>query len=124
VQVAEDTLLYPDVFVTCDPADLATEMIFRAPTLVIEVLSPSTQACDRSLKFALYRRLASLREYILVDPETRRVEAFRREMDAGSGADRWVLDDMSLTERLDAPSVGCSVTLAQVFAGLEPAGNA
>jgi Uma2 family endonuclease len=41
---AEDTILYPDVFVTCDPADLRTEMIFSSPKLVIEVLSPSTQA--------------------------------------------------------------------------------
>jgi Uma2 family endonuclease len=123
VQVGEDTLLYPDVFVTCDPADLTTEMIFRAPTLVIEVLSPSTQAYDRSLKFALYRRLASLREYILVDPETRRVEAFRREADAGSGEARWVLDDMSASDTLRAPSVDCTVAMAQVFAGLEPAGD-
>ena len=42
VQIAADTILYPDLFVTCDQADLATEMIFRSPTLVIEVLSPST----------------------------------------------------------------------------------
>jgi Uma2 family endonuclease len=88
------------------------------------VLSPSTQAYDRSLKFALYRRLASLREYILVDPETRRVEAFRREVDASSGADRWVLDDMSLSDTLSTPSVSCTLAMAQVFAGLEPADGA
>jgi Uma2 family endonuclease len=123
VQVGEDTILYPDVFVTCDPADLATEMIFRAPTLVIEVLSPSTQAFDRSLEFAGYRRLASLREDILVDPETRRVEAFRRDSDAAGGADRWVLDDMSGSDTLRTPSVGCAMTMAQVYAGLEPAGG-
>lgn len=38
VQIAADTILYPDVFVTCDKDDLATEMIFRSPRLVIEVL--------------------------------------------------------------------------------------
>ena len=43
VQVADDAILYPDVFVTCDPADLRTDMVFRAPKLVIEVLSPSTE---------------------------------------------------------------------------------
>jgi Uma2 family endonuclease len=73
VQVGDDTVLYPDVFVTCDKADLVTDQIFTAPTLVLEVLSPSTQAYDRSQKFALYRRIAALQEYILVDPETRRV---------------------------------------------------
>ncbi len=115
VQVADDTVLYPDVFVTCDKADLATDQIFRAPKLVIEVLSPSTQAYDRSKKFASYRRLESLQEYILVDPDTRRVEGFRR------GADGlWVLHDMSDGDTLEAASLGLRVPLAEVFAGIEP----
>ncbi|MBL8349985.1 MAG: Uma2 family endonuclease [Burkholderiaceae bacterium] len=116
VQIADDTILYPDLFVTCDKADLATEVIFRAPTLVIEVLSPSTQGYDRSQKFALYRRIESLQEYILVDPETRRVDGFRR------GADGlWVLHDMSQDEAMVCASIGCRVALADVFQGLEPA---
>jgi Uma2 family endonuclease len=115
VQIDEDTVLYPDVFVTCDKADLATDMIFRAPKLVVEVLSPSTQAYDRSHKFALYRRIPALQEYILVDPETRRVEAFRRGAD-----DRWVLDDMSESDTLVAASVGCRVAMADVFDGIDP----
>lgn len=115
VQPADDTILYPDVFVTCDAADLRTEMIFRAPKLVIEVLSPTTQAYDRSLKFALYRRLASLQEYALVDPDTRRVEVFR------IGADGlWVLHDMSDGATLALASVGCEVPLTEVFDGVEP----
>jgi len=115
VQIGEDAVLYPDIFVTGDDADLATELIFRAPTLIVEVLSPSTQAYDRSQKFALYRRIAALQEYILVDPETRRVEAFRR------GADGlWVLHDMSDADALEAASVGCRVLLSEVFDGVEP----
>jgi Uma2 family endonuclease len=115
LQIAEDTLLYPDLFVTCDKADLATEMIFRSPTLVIEVLSPSTQAYDRSQKFALYRRIPTLQEYILVDPDTRRVEAFRR------GADGlWDLHDMSEAQTMEAAGIGCQVAMADVFAGIEP----
>jgi Uma2 family endonuclease len=113
VQIAEDTVLYPDVFVTCDSADLATEMIFRSPLLVLEVLSPTTQAYDRSQKFALYRRLESLREYVLADPETRRVEAFRR-----SAQGQWVLDDMSDTEALLLPCIDGRIPLLQVFEGL------
>jgi Uma2 family endonuclease len=114
VRVADDTVLYPDVFVTCDKSDLATELIFTAPTLVVEVLSPSTQAYDRSQKFALYRRIPALQEYILVDPETRRVEAFRR------GADNlWVLHDMSETDAMEAASVGCRVLLSDIFDGID-----
>ncbi len=116
VQIGDDTILYPDVFVTCDKADLSTEMIFRSPTLVIEVLSPSTQAYNRSQKFALYRRLASLQEYILIDPETRRVEGFRR-----NAADQWVLYDMSQDEAMACASIACSVPMAQIFDGMDPA---
>ena len=78
LRVADDALFYPDVFVTCDARDLRTEMVFEHPTLVVEVLSESTQAFDRGAKFAAYRSLASLREYLLIDPDLRTVELFRR----------------------------------------------
>jgi Uma2 family endonuclease len=119
VQIGDDTVLYPDVFVTCDKADLATEMIFKSPTLVVEVLSPSTQAYDRSQKFALYRRIPALQEYIVVDPDTRRVEAFRR-----NARDEWVLHDMSDSDTMEAASVGCRMTLANVFEGIDPPAEA
>jgi len=115
VQVGDDTILYPDVFVTCDRGDLATEQIFRAPMLVVEVLSPSTQSYDRSRKFAFYRRIPALQEYMLVDPDTRRVEAFRRNAD-----DQWVLHDMSDGDVLEAASVGARITLSDVFDGIDP----
>ncbi len=112
---ADDTILYPDLFVTCDPADLRTEMIFRAPKLVIEVLSPSTQAHDRSAKFALYRRMPSLLEYGLVDPETRRVEVFRIGRDG-----LWVLHDMSDDGALALASVDVRIAMQAVFDGVDP----
>ena len=116
VQVAGDAILYPDVFVTCDPADLRTEQIFRSPLVVIEVLSPSTHGYDRSVKFALYRRLNSLREYVLIDPETRRVEAFR------VGADGlWVLHDMSGQASLAIPAIDATIAMTEVFSGVDAA---
>lgn len=114
LQIADDTILYPDVFITCDRDDLRTEQIFRAPSVVIEVLSPSTQAYDRSKKFALYRRLASLKEYVLVDPDTRRVEGFR----AGPEGS-WTFHDMSDAAELALPSLGCVVPLAALFDGVD-----
>ena len=119
LQVADDTVFYPDIMVTCDRADLAADLALRAPTLVTEVLSPGTQSYDRSQKFAIYRRLPSLKEYILVDPDTRRVEGFRRGAD-----DLWVLHDMSQDAAMQAPSVGCSVPLAQIFQGMVPDADA
>ncbi len=115
LQIANDTILYPDVFVTCDKTDLATDMIFRAPTLVIEVLSPSTQSYNRSRKFAFYRRVPSLMEYILVDPDTRAVEAFRR-----NAGNEWVINDMTGGEALQATSIDCRVPMHEVFDGLDP----
>lgn len=114
LQIGDDTILYPDVFITCDRGDLRTDQIFRAPTAVLEVLSPSTQAYDRSKKFALYRRLPSLKEYVLVDPDTRRVESFR----VGPGG-LWTLHDMSETPSLVLEYPPCTVRMDDLFAGVD-----
>ena len=78
VQVADNAIFYPDVFVTCDAQDLTTDMVFRHPKLLVEVLSASTQAYDRGPKFAAYRQIDTLQEYVLLDPDTRSSEVFRR----------------------------------------------
>jgi Uma2 family endonuclease len=115
VQIGRDTLVYPEVFVTCDPGDLRTEQVFAAPTVVVEVLSPSTQAYDRGLKFTLYRSLPSLREYVLVDPQTREVLVFRR------GAEGlFTLHDLSGMPQVELASIGCVVPADELFEGVEP----
>jgi Uma2 family endonuclease len=75
---AADAFFYPDLMVSCDPEDQAAEMFLARPILIAEVLSESTAASDRGDKFAAYRTLPSLREYVLVDIPARRVETFRR----------------------------------------------
>lgn len=114
VQVADDAVLYPDVFVTCHADDLRTDMVFAPPKLVIEVLSESTQAFDRGLKFALYRQLASLEEYALVDPVSRRVEVFRR-----NERGLFELHDQSADAAIRFVSVDCAIPMADVFDGVE-----
>lgn len=69
---------YPDVFVTCDPADRETSLYKRFPTLIIEVLSASTEAKDRGDKFFDYQLFESLEEYVLINTKHKRVEVFRR----------------------------------------------
>lgn len=118
LQIGDEAVLYPDVFVTCDASDLATDTIFRSPVLVIEVLSPSTQSYDRSLKFALYRKLESLREYVLIDPETRRIDAFRRGSDG-----RWDIHDLSADAHVGFPTLGITLDLPAIFDGVTPAGS-
>lgn len=69
---------YPDVFVTCDERDLLSDFFKEFPKLIVEVLSPSTAAFDRGLKFEHYASLPELEEYVLIDSERRAVECFRR----------------------------------------------
>ncbi len=68
---------YPDVAVTCDERDItSTEDFILYPSLIIEVLSPSTAAFNRGEKFADYKTLSSLREYVLVSQSEMKVENF------------------------------------------------
>jgi Uma2 family endonuclease len=71
---AADCYFYPDVMVTCSDADLGDRVLKSEPVLVVEVLSPSTAAFDRGDKFADYRALPSLREYLLIDVDRQRCE--------------------------------------------------
>ena len=70
--------VYPDVSVSCDERDRTAQKFAQYPTLIIEIISPTTEAYDRGGKFALYRKLESLQEYVLVGSEAKTVEVFRR----------------------------------------------
>ena len=118
VQVGNEALFYPDVFVTCDAQDLKSDRVFRSPSLIVEVLSDSTQAYDRGLKFTAYRQLASLQEYALIDPDSRRVEVYRR-----NERQNFELIDQTGQAELVLDSVGLRLAMAEVFDGVEePAG--
>lgn len=111
---AAHAYFYPDVVVTCDPADLKAEDVLKAPKVIVEVLSPSTSAYDRGNKFAAYRTLSSLQDYVLVDPETKRVERFSRNEDG-----TWLMVDATGTANVKLPSLGTALDLAVVFENVE-----
>ena len=69
---------YPDVLVTCEDRDRENNTFKKFPNLIIEVLSDSTEAFDRGDKFADYRSLPSLEEYVLINTKKARIECFRR----------------------------------------------
>jgi Uma2 family endonuclease len=78
IQVTErGPFFYPDVVVTCDERDLKAQRVICYPCLVIEVLSSSTEGFDRGEKFKQYRRLETLKEYVLINAKTMGVECFR-----------------------------------------------
>ncbi|MES2887723.1 MAG: Uma2 family endonuclease [Pseudomonadota bacterium] len=113
VQIA-DGVLYPDIVVTCGKALAGDEQVVTDPKLIIEVLSPSTKGYDKRDKFILYRSLASLREYVLIDPSERRVEVFTL-----AKADAWTLVDQTKATPLALSSIDLKLPMAQVFKGVE-----
>jgi Uma2 family endonuclease len=107
---------YPDVVALCEEPRLEDEELdtLLNPSVIVEVLSPSTESYDRGEKFAHYRRLDSLREYVLVAQTTRRIEHFRRE------GENWVLTEISDPGgELSLSSIGCVLKLADIYERVE-----
>lgn len=107
---AADCFFYPDVVVSCDARDRLTPEYLSYPVLVVEVLSDSTAAFDRGAKFAAYRKLESLRDYVLVDVAAQRVEVFRR-----NAENHWVLYEYDAGDRVELASLSLEVECAEVL---------
>lgn len=114
---AADSGFYPDVMVTCDRRDQTAGLLFmRHALLVVEVLSESTAAYDRGDKFADYRKLDCLREYVVVDIAARRVECFRR-----NAENHWVLYEFAGEGLCEFASIDLAMPLAAVFEDVDAA---
>ena len=112
---AANSYFYPDVLVTCSAADADRRQVKRDPTLLVEVLSPSTEAYDRGDKFQRYRQIASLREYVLVNVDQRRVDVFRKQ----AGTDGlWVLHLFDAETGLTLASVELTIASDILYAEL------
>jgi Uma2 family endonuclease len=104
---------YPDVVAVCDEPKLLDNQLdtLLNPHLIVEVLSPSTEAYDRGRKFEHYQTIESLREYLLLATERVRADLYTRQPDG-----RWLLTSATrLEESLDLQSVGCSLSLAGLY---------
>ena len=117
VRLADEAILYPDVMVACDQAESGDAQAVTDPALIIEVQSPSIKGYDQRDKFILYRSLPSLREYVLIDPATRRVEVF-----TAAGAGTWLLTDQTGFGALTLQAVELALPFDQVFKGVEAPG--
>ncbi len=107
---AANCYFYPDLMVTCTEADRLSQHVMNEPVLVVEVLSPSTALYDRDRKFAAYRRLSSLREYVLVDTERMGIECFRR-TDHGE----WILHPYGAGESVTLHSLALTFPLEAAY---------
>lgn len=112
---ADESVLYPDVLVTCGKATTGDEQLVDDPKLVIEIWPPN-KVGDRHERFNAYRSLASLREYALIDPVDRRIEVFTK---VETGA--WAYVDQTRSGTLTLSSIDLSMPLEAVFKGVEAA---
>jgi Uma2 family endonuclease len=103
VRVSEKRYFHPDVTVTCDPRDRGTADLIQSPRLVIEVLSPSTEARDRGRKLQCYLACPSIEEYLLVDTRSMRIEIYRKEQK------KWVYDAFEAGDEVEL------ITLSVLF---------
>ncbi|MHB8575631.1 MAG: Uma2 family endonuclease [Dehalococcoidia bacterium] len=103
---------YPDLSVVCGEAEFEDDRadILLNPTLIVEVLSPSTEAYDRGDKFADYRRLPSLKEYVLIAQDRVSVEHYLRQ------GEHWLLTAVTdLNASVSLPTIGCVLRLHDVY---------
>jgi len=121
VRVRETGLAtYPDVTVVCGPRqrDPDDEQAVTNPTLIVEVLSRSTEEYDRGDKFAHYKRIASLREYVLVSHRERSVEVWAR-----TGDGEWSCSVSRDGEAAKLTSIGARLDVRELYgAADEPTG--
>ena len=105
---AADSVFYPDLFVTCEtPSD---PLVKRDAALIVEILSPSTEAYDRGRKFGLYRLLPGLKEYLLIGTDEALVEVYRRTDD-----DAWLLRTYRPGDTFTLTSIDLQIAVDDVF---------
>ncbi|HEY0945184.1 MAG TPA: Uma2 family endonuclease [Opitutaceae bacterium] len=106
----DDIFYYPDVLVTCDPAD--THRFYKTrPVFIAEVLSPETERYDRREKFLSYIRLPSLNEYLLISQSEPLATLFRRDR-------AWEPEHLHPGQELILPSLDFRMPVAALFAGV------
>ena len=107
--------VYPDVSVTCGAVVLApgTNDVLANPTMIVEVLSGSTEQYDRGLKWEGYQRIASLMDYVLVSQSEPRIEHFRRDGSGGS----WLYRSAVSAERI-VLSTEATLDVDELFANV------
>jgi Uma2 family endonuclease len=101
---------YPDASIVCGRPQFFDRDCLLNP-LVVEVLSPSTESRDRGEKFAHYRRMDSLQEYVLIAQDRMRVEHYTRQ-----DRELWLLEELNEPDqRLVLSSVGCEVQISETY---------
>lgn len=107
VRVSEDRYFYPDITVTCDEQE--EEDILHFPRVIVEVLSPTTEAFDRGAKFAAYRACPTLEDYVLVNSQSQSVEVYHREKS------RWTYTPYGPGDMVELKSLNVYLSVAAIY---------
>ena len=110
LQLSKSRYVYPDVTVTCDPRDEEPEDDkLHYPTLVIEVLSPSTETVDRGKKLLYYQAHPTIKEYVLVNSQSTLLEVYRRE------DGRWTFSTYEVGDNVHLESLGVHLSVNDAY---------
>jgi Uma2 family endonuclease len=104
---------YPDVSVTCDDRDKTTTQYITYPCLIVEVLSPSTEAYDRGGKFRMYRNNPNLQDYLLVSSTSIEMDLYHQKENG-----EWVIINYKEGDTIELKSINLSFAIEQVYRGL------
>ncbi|HEY4384774.1 MAG TPA: Uma2 family endonuclease [Ktedonobacteraceae bacterium] len=111
LQLTENRVYFPDVSVSCNPADWTRKRALEAPSVVVEVISPSTEKTDKAEKLEVYQRYPTIQEILLVDSRRRHVAHYHR-----VGISTWkdTLYDQD-DEVIDLASIGVSLAVREMY---------
>lgn len=117
IHILSNTLFtYPDISIICGEIITLNDDDYNVlnPTVIIEVLSKSTKNYDRGEKFKLYRDIATLKEYLLVDSESIHIEIFRLNENG-----HWELEEYdSLNDAVIIKAINETVVLSEIYEGV------
>jgi Uma2 family endonuclease len=117
IHIEKNTLFtYPDISVVCGKIETLNNDDYNVlnPTLIVEILSPSTRVYDRGEKFKLYRDIPSLKEYILVDSESIDVECWHL-----NANDHWELSEYkAVDDVIQFESLQIQIPMSEIYAGI------
>ena len=109
VHVSENRYFHPDVTVSCDARDRGTADFIQSPRLVVEVLSPTTEAYDRGRKLQYYTACPTIEEYLLVDSRSMRIEIYRKEQK------KWLYDAFEAGDEVELATLGVHIPVSDAY---------
>lgn len=111
LQLSKKRYVYPDITISCDERDRNQKETIHYPRVVVEVLSPTTEATDRGKKAAYYRACPTIQEYMMVDSEEVLVEVHRRE------EEKWTINIFEPGDTIILESLSIQFPIEEAYEG-------